>query len=195
MENVVKLQDDLLYVGVSDRKLKLFENVYPVERGVTYNSYLLLDECTVLMDTVDAGVSTQFMENVTAALGERGLDYVVVNHVEPDHVALLETVLQRWSDAVVVTNTKAAAMLGQFYGGLLENRLKIVKSIELKKNKSHDNRFNYLIVDLASKYGKGGKKYAAKIAYSSISSLYDWDKLFDKLKAQKKQKKRTGWWR
>ena len=87
MHNIIPITEDLFYVGGSDRRLSLFENVYPVPRGVSYNSYLLLDEKTVLFDTVDPAVSDLYLENVAAALGGRQLDYLVVHHMEPDYSA------------------------------------------------------------------------------------------------------------
>ena len=78
-----KITDDLIYVGGSDRRLALFENVYPVPRGVSYNSYLCLDEKTVLLDTVDHSISDLFFENVEHALNGRALDYLIINHMEP----------------------------------------------------------------------------------------------------------------
>ena len=79
--SVREVTDDIYYVGVSDRRIQLFENVYPIPRGVAYNSYVLLDEKTVLIDTVDRSVTGQFFENVTAVLDGRDLDYLVVNHM------------------------------------------------------------------------------------------------------------------
>ena len=77
-----KVTDDLYWVGGSDRRLELFENIFPIPNGVSYNSYLLMDEKTVLFDTVDASIGRQFLENVEAVLGGRTLDYLVVNHME-----------------------------------------------------------------------------------------------------------------
>ena len=82
-----KVQDDLIWVGADDRRLVCFEGVYGVPDGVSYNSYLLLDEKTVLFDTVDKAVYGVFLENVEHALGGRKLDYLVVHHMEPDHAA------------------------------------------------------------------------------------------------------------
>lgn len=123
MHNTRKINQDLAYVGASDRKLALFENIYPIPRGVSYNSYLLKDEKTVLLDTADAGVAQQFFENVEAALEGRQLDYLVVNHMEPDHCALIEALALRHPEVTVVTNTKAAAMIRQFFTFDLDSRL------------------------------------------------------------------------
>ena len=87
MYNVKKVKDDVIYVGGSDRRLNLFENVFPIPRGVSYNAYVVLDEKTVLMDTVDKAISGLFFENLAHVLDGRKLDYVVVNHMEPDHAA------------------------------------------------------------------------------------------------------------
>ena len=116
MQNIQKIHENLIYVGASDRRLALFENVYPIPRGVSYNSYVLLDEKAVLFDTVDAAVAQQFYENVEAALAGRKLDYVVVHHMEPDHAATLMDLLLRHPEATVVTTAKAAQMMEQFFG-------------------------------------------------------------------------------
>ena len=116
MQNTRRITNDLYYVGSSDRRLALFENVYPVPRGVSYNSYLLRDEKTVLFDTADSAVREQYFENVAAALADRSLDYLVVNHMEPDHAALLADLLLRYPEATVVTTAKAAQMMEQFLG-------------------------------------------------------------------------------
>ena len=108
MHNIQPISNDLIYVGVSDRRTALFENVYPIPRGVSYNSYVLLDEKTALMDTADLTVSEQFFENVEAALNGRQLDYLIVNHMEPDHGALIAPLLLRYPQATVVCTAKAA---------------------------------------------------------------------------------------
>ena len=89
MHCVKRITEDMYWVGGSDRRLALFENVYPIPNGVSYNAYLVLDEQTVLFDTVDRSVSEVFFENLAHLLGDRGLDYLVVNHMEPDHCATL----------------------------------------------------------------------------------------------------------
>ncbi len=116
MQNIQKIHENLIYVGASDRRTALFENVYPIPRGVSYNSYVLLDEKTALFDTTDASVASQFFENVQAALAGRKLDYVVVHHMEPDHAATLMDLLLRHPEATVVCTAKAAQMMEQFFG-------------------------------------------------------------------------------
>lgn len=126
MQNIRKINEDLIYVGVSDRKLPLFENVYPIPQGVSYNSYVLNDEKTVLMDCADIDVCEQFMTNVRAALNGRTLDYIVVQHMEPDHGATLEMMIQAYPEAKIVTNAKAANLIRQFFDFDLDNRLQLV---------------------------------------------------------------------
>ena len=111
---VRKVTDDLFWVGGNDHRLSLFENIHPIPRGVSYNSYLLTDEKTVLFDTVDWSVCRQLIDNIKAVLGDRGLDYIVINHMEPDHGASLEEVLIRWPNAKVVSTDKAFTMMKQF---------------------------------------------------------------------------------
>ena len=126
MHNIQNISSDLVYVGVSDRRTALFENVYPIPRGVSYNSYVLLDEKTALLDTADITVSEQFFENVEAALNGRRLDYLIVNHMEPDHGALIAPLLLRYPQATVVCTAKAAQMMEQFFGSKPE-KLQMVK--------------------------------------------------------------------
>ena len=94
MHNTVKLSENLTWVGVSDRRIPRFENIFPLTSGVNYNSYLITDEKTCLLDTVDPDVSEQFIDNIEHALGGRQLDYLVINHMEPDHCGSIERVTQ-----------------------------------------------------------------------------------------------------
>ena len=126
MQNIYPIGNDLIYVGASDRRLALFENVYPIPRGVSYNSYVLLDDKNVLFDTCDSSVSGQFFENVQAALEGRMLDYVVVHHMEPDHAATLMDILIPFPEATVVCSAKAAQMIEQFFGYKPE-KMQVVK--------------------------------------------------------------------
>ncbi len=127
MHCVRPVTEDLYWVGASDRRLALFENVYPIPRGVSYNAYVLLDEKTVLLDTVDEAISGQFFENLAYVLGERMLDYVVVNHMEPDHCAALMELLHRYPGVAVVGNAKTMTMIGQFFDCELGERALTVK--------------------------------------------------------------------
>lgn len=127
MHCVRSVAPDILLVGASDRRLALFENIYPIPRGVSYNSYLVLDEKTVLLDTADSAVSARFLENLAYGLNGRPLDYVIVNHMEPDHAASLMDVLRLYPEAQVVASAKAIAMIGQFFASDVSARCTAVK--------------------------------------------------------------------
>ncbi|MDO5101002.1 MAG: FprA family A-type flavoprotein [Eubacteriales bacterium] len=111
-----KLDEGLFYVGAGDRRLELFENMFPLPNGVAYNSYVLLDEKTVLFDTIDNSVLEQYLENVKAVLDGRDLDYLIVHHLEPDHCAGIERVMERYQKAILLCSKKAKDLLEQFYG-------------------------------------------------------------------------------
>lgn len=115
MNCVRKLTDSLYWVGVNDRRIALFENVYPVPNGVSYNSYLMLDEKCALFDTVDAAFTHQLFENIEGLLNGRPLDYLIVNHMEPDHCASIEDIVEHYPDVRIVCTAKAAAMMKQFF--------------------------------------------------------------------------------
>jgi len=114
MHCVRKVTDNLYWVGANDRRLALFENIHPIPRGVSYNSYLLLDKQTALFDTVDWSVCRQFLENVQFVLNGRQLDYLVINHLEPDHGACVEEVLLRYPKVKIISNEKAFMLMRQF---------------------------------------------------------------------------------
>ena len=130
MHCVKKVTDDLYWIGGSDRRLALFENVYPIPRGVSYNSYVLLDEKTVLLDTVDASISGLFFENLEYVLNGRTLDYLIVNHMDPDHCAVIGDVVRRYPDVKLVCNAKTVPMLKQFFNFPVEDRTVIVKEMD-----------------------------------------------------------------
>ena len=121
-----KVKDDLYWVGGNDRRLALFEGVYSVPDGVSYNSYLLLDEKTVLFDTVDHAVEKVFFENIEHLLAGRKLDYVVVHHMEPDHSASLRELVMRYPEVKVICNAKIAAMIRQFFDFDIDSRAYLV---------------------------------------------------------------------
>ena len=122
-----KIASDLVWVGANDRRLAMFEGVYSVPAGVSYNSYLLTDEKTVLFDTVDKAVSRTFFENLEHELGGRPLDYVIVHHMEPDHSATLSELLLRHPETTVVCNDKTAVMIAQFFGKDAVKNMHLVK--------------------------------------------------------------------
>ncbi len=116
MQCTRKLTEDILWVGADDRRLSLFEGVYSVPRGVSYNSYLLLDEKTVLFDTVDRAVEKTFFENLDYGLAGRKLDFVIVHHMEPDHSATLMALLDKHPETTLICNDKTEKMTRQFFG-------------------------------------------------------------------------------
>ena len=136
-----KVTNDITWIGANDRRLKLFEGVYDVPAGVSYNSYLINDDKTVLMDTVDKAVSGQFLENLAHALDGRKLDYIVVQHMEPDHSATLDEVLLRYPEATLVCSDKVLAMIGQFFGPRYESRARKVKEGDVLETGRHSLTF------------------------------------------------------
>ncbi len=122
-----RITQDMYWVGGSDRRLALFENVYPVPNGVSYNAYLVLDEQTVLLDTVDRSVSEVFFENLAHLLDGRGLDYLVVNHMEPDHCATMAELVLRYPGVKIVANAKALNMIKNYFTFDIDSRVVLVK--------------------------------------------------------------------
>lgn len=122
-----KVNDDYTWVGADGRRLAMFEGVYDVPRGISFNSYLLMDGKTVLFDTADASVCRSFLENVAHGLGGRALDYLVVQHMEPDHAADIRDLLTRHPETTVVCSAAARNMLAQFFGPGYEGRVSVVK--------------------------------------------------------------------
>ena len=127
MHCVRKVTEDLFWVGGNDKRLHLFENIHPIEDGVSYNSYLLLDEKTVLFDTADWSVGRQFIENVEYVLNGRKLDYMVINHMEPDHCASMEEIILRYPDVKIVSTEKALMLMHQFNYTVDENFIQVAE--------------------------------------------------------------------
>ncbi len=136
-----KVTDDLIWVGGNDKKITMFEGYYPVPDGMSYNSYILLDEKTVLFDAADASVSTVFAENVKYALGGRELDYLVVHHMEPDHSAAISDVLNMYPGVKIVCTSKTSGMLKQFLCRDIENEIIEEADNGILNTGSHTLRF------------------------------------------------------
>ena len=136
-----KVTDDLTWVGADDRRLAMFEGVYSVPDGVSYNSYLLADEKTVLFDTVDKAVAKTFFENLEHALGGRKLDYLVVQHMEPDHSATIDELLLRHPEATIICNDKIKKMIGQFFSADLESKVRTIKEGDTLETGRHTLTF------------------------------------------------------
>ncbi|MCL2065538.1 MAG: flavin reductase [Candidatus Cloacimonetes bacterium] len=115
MHNTRKINNDVYWVGANDKRLALFESAYPIPRGVSYNSYLILDQKTILLDCVDKSVSNIFFQNIAYLLQDRTLDYVVINHVEPDHCATLAELVFRYPEIKIIGNARTLTMLKQFF--------------------------------------------------------------------------------
>ena len=127
-----KITSDLIWLGGSDRRLALFENVYPIPRGVSYNAYLIQDEKTALLDTVDQAIAERFFENLEHALQGKPLNYVIVNHMEPDHAATLGTVLSRYPEATITVD---ASLTDSFDKKLHEEVLDVLAGFQVKVTK------------------------------------------------------------
>lgn len=106
MDYTREISPGIHWVGGNDRRLALFENMFPLPQGVAYNSYLILDDKVALMDTVDAAITRQFFENMDRLLAGRAIDYLVVNHMEPDHCANIEELARRYPEMKIVGNQK-----------------------------------------------------------------------------------------
>ncbi len=136
-----KVTDGIHWVGANDRRIAKFENMFPVPRGVSYNSYVILDEKTALMDTADSSVAERFMENVEAVLDGRTLDYLVVQHMEPDHCANIAAIIEKYPEVTVVGNAKTMQMIGQFYAGTKAENTLLVKEGDKLSLGEHELNF------------------------------------------------------
>lgn len=137
------ISDSVVWVGGSDRRIALFENLFPVPRGVAYNSYLILDQKTALMDTVDSSISRRFLENIAHALNGRPLDYLIINHMEPDHCSAIEDLMLRYPGLTIIGNSKTLSLISQFYDMNLEGRTLAVKEKDTLSLGSHTLRFYF----------------------------------------------------
>ena len=134
MQNTRKVTDDIVWVGCNDRRLTLFENLFPIPRGVSYNSYLVMDEKVTLLDTVDVCALQQFMENIDYVLDGKEIDYLIVQHMEPDHGAGIQ-------EMKIVANAKTVQMIGQFFDLPQEDRVVLVKEGDTLTTGTHTFRF------------------------------------------------------
>ncbi len=141
MQNTRKVTDDIVWVGCNDRRLTLFENLFPIPRGVSYNSYLVMDEKVTLLDTVDVCALQQFMENIDYVLGGKKIDYLIVQHMEPDHGAGIQEMMRRFPNMKIVANAKTVQMIGQFFDLPKEDRVVLVKEGDTLTTGTHTFRF------------------------------------------------------
>ena len=138
---VRKINDSLTWVGGNDRRLAMFEGVYSVPYGVSYNSYVLEDEKIAVFDTVDKAVSRVFFENLEHVLGDRSPDYLVVHHMEPDHAATMGEFVRRYPDVKIVCNAKIATMIKQFFDFDIDSCAHIVNEGDVLELGAHKLTF------------------------------------------------------
>ena len=141
MVNIHEAAKDIFWIGGSDRRLALFENLFPLPDGVTYNSYIVKDEKTVLFDTADVSVADQYFENLEAALEGKAPDYLVILHMEPDHCALISQVVKLYPNVTLVGGAKTFTLLGQFFPGLDGANKLVVKEGDTLSSGSHTFHF------------------------------------------------------
>ena len=127
MHNTRAINDDVFWVGANDKRLALFESAHPLPNGISYNSYLVLDEKTILFDCVDHSVSGVFFENLSYLLQNRNLDFVAISHVEPDHCATLGELVLRYPDVKIIGNANTFSMIQQFFDFDVDKHAVIVK--------------------------------------------------------------------
>ena len=137
----IKITDSILYVGVDDKDLDLFESQYVVPNGVSYNSYVILDEKIALMDTVDQRATEEWLGNLDKVLGDKAIDYLVVSHMEPDHAANVKTLIDRFPSMQIVGNAKTFTMLSQFFNVDLTGKTVVVKEGDTLNLGTHTLQF------------------------------------------------------
>lgn len=130
MQNTQEIAPGLHWVGGNERRLQRFENLFPLRFGVAYNSYLIVDEKTCLLDTVDSSISQLFLDNVEHVLNGKDLDYLVVNHMEPDHCGNIETIIRRYPNVKFIGNAKTFQFFEQFYRFDASKNYKLIKDLE-----------------------------------------------------------------
>lgn len=137
----MKISNSVVYIGVNDKTIDLFESQYKVPNGVSYNSYVILDEKVAVMDTVDKRVTEQWLENLSQALNGRGVDYLVVSHLEPDHASNIQKLAELYPNMKIVGNAKIFSMLPQFFTMDFSDRSVVVKEGDTLSLGSHTLQF------------------------------------------------------
>ena len=158
---------DTYYIGGSERRIALFENIYPLNNGVSYNSYLILDEKTALLDTVDHSIKDLFFENLEYQLNGRPLDYLIINHMEPDHASAIEEVILRHPEVTLVVNNLTLNMVKNFFRTMDYTKVKflIVKEFDVLDLGTHKLTFVNYFFALLICISKGAVK-KSKFFYS-----------------------------
>ena len=188
MYDIRRVSDDIFYLGCSDRRLALFESAYPIPNGISYNSFLINDEKTVLTDTVDKACSGQFFQNLEAALDGRNLDYLIIHHMEPDHCALIEDVISAYPEVKIVTTAKSAALIKQFFDFDIDSRVIVVKDGDTLNTGKHEFIFTPAPMvhwpEVMVSYDKTDRALYSADAFGSFGAingnLFDSDVNFEK---------------
>lgn len=176
---VTNISDAIKYVGVDDHELDLFEGQYIVPDGMAYNSYVIIDEKTAVMDTVDANFADEWVSNVKTALDGRNLDYIVVQHIEPDHAGSFKVAIDSFPNAKIVGNAKTFTMLGQFFDGLdIEDRKVVVTEGDTLSLGTHELTFILAAMihwpEVMMTYEKSEKVFFSADAFGKFGAL-DYD--------------------
>lgn len=141
MQNTRKVTDDIIWVGCNDRRLARFENIFPLQNGVSYNSYLVMDEKITLFDTMDSNATEQFIENIDYVLDGKVVDYLVIQHMEPDHCANIARMLRKFPEMKLVVNAKTVKMIEQFFHAVEADKLVVVKEGDTLNTGKHTFTF------------------------------------------------------
>ena len=145
-DTAVPIRDDIFWIGGDDRTATIFEGAFPIPEGVSYNSYLISSEGkTCLLDTVDSSIASKFWRNLRKTMDGRDLDYLIIDHMEPDHGACITQVLEAWPEVTVVGNSKTFDMLENFYRISPKNRMVVKEGDELVVGK-HTLRFYFAVM-------------------------------------------------
>lgn len=136
MDKTIKISDKIYWLGVNDRRTHLFENYWPIPKGVAYNSYLIDDEKVAIIDTIDSGVMDDYLDNIENAINGKIVDYLIINHMEPDHSGAIKAIISKYPNIQIVGNKKTFPMLERFYG-IKENLLEVKEgdTIDLGEHK------------------------------------------------------------
>lgn len=137
----MKITDKIIYVGVNDHKIDLFEGQYKVPNGMSYNSYVILDEKIAVFDTVDANFTHEWLDNVSGALAGRDPDYLIIQHMEPDHSANIVNFIKAYPNAKIVSNSKSFVMMDNFFGGIDDDKKVVVNNLDTLSLGSHQLTF------------------------------------------------------
>lgn len=116
MHNTVKITEKVFWLGANDRRTHLFENMWPLPNGVSYNSYLIVDEKIALVDTIEFGSSEDYLEKIIERIGDRKIDYLIINHMEPDHSGAIKTIVEKYPEVKLVGNLKTFKIVESYFG-------------------------------------------------------------------------------